>query len=171
MPPEMSFECLSLKSNGDAFDEQFLVGPPSDRELGRPRRMGLSLRPKLSRQNASRTNALEHRLRYADCAYSSNSTDAGYPCEVVGYLADPVTDGFPQDDLYATALASNAYIFGAYKELGEILCAACTSRWFSRAGQQKSVVGSRSFWEKITCSPAFSRLLAHNLDEPRASLG
>jgi hypothetical protein len=66
----------------------------------------------------ARTNALEHRLRYADCAYSSNSTDAGYPCEVVGYLADPVTDGFPQDDLYATALASNAYIFGAYKELG-----------------------------------------------------
>jgi hypothetical protein len=66
----------------------------------------------------ARANATAHQLRYADCDYASNLVDVGYPCEVVGYLADPVTAGYPQDDIYAVTLASNAYIFGAYKELG-----------------------------------------------------
>jgi hypothetical protein len=63
-------------------------------------------------------NAKRHQLKYSDCAYPDKQSDKGYPCEVIGYLADPITKDFPQDNLFSVTLASNAYIFGAYKELG-----------------------------------------------------
>jgi hypothetical protein len=66
----------------------------------------------------SMVNARRHQLKYIDCAYPDKQTDKGYPCEVIGYLTEPVTTEFPQDNLFSVTLASNAYIFGAYKELG-----------------------------------------------------
>jgi len=62
--------------------------------------------------------AQDRQLRYTDCQYSGGVGDVGYPCEVVGYMADPTTAFFPQDDIWSMGLASNAYMYGAYKELG-----------------------------------------------------
>jgi hypothetical protein len=57
-------------------------------------------------------------LHYEDCFWLPAAADPGYPCEVVTYLAKPSTKKFPQDTTVAVTLNSNAYIFGAYKELG-----------------------------------------------------
>jgi Patatin-like phospholipase len=60
----------------------------------------------------------EPKLTYEQCAATGAKIDPGYPCEVVTYLANPSTHNFPQDSTATVTLSSNAYIFGAYKELG-----------------------------------------------------
>ena len=66
----------------------------------------------------ARVQALTHQLNYAECASASDLNDPGYPCEVIAHLAGPASAAFPEDSMYAVQLSSNAYIFGAYKELG-----------------------------------------------------
>jgi hypothetical protein len=73
--------------------------------------------PKGNSLEAAAAKARLGQLRYDECDYAGGS-NAGYPCEVIGYLANPVSANFPQDNLWSMGLASNAYMYGAYKELG-----------------------------------------------------
>jgi hypothetical protein len=58
--------------------------------------------------------ARNKQLRFEDCSDGLKN----YPCEVISYLASNGTNAFPQGSTVAVTLNTNAYIYGAYKELG-----------------------------------------------------
>jgi hypothetical protein len=87
----------------------YILKPVLNRAAAAPSGIGLE---------AAAAKARDRQLHYEDCQFSGGAGDVGYPCEVVGYVADPVTASFPQDNIWSMGLASNAYMYGAYKELG-----------------------------------------------------
>jgi hypothetical protein len=58
--------------------------------------------------------AARHQLDYSTCG----SVGRSYPCEVITYLSNPSVQDFPQDSVVGVTFNSNAFIYGAYKELG-----------------------------------------------------
>jgi len=58
--------------------------------------------------------AARHRLDFSTCG----SMERSYPCEVITYLSNPSVHNFPQDSVVGVTFNSNAFIYGAYKELG-----------------------------------------------------
>lgn len=55
-----------------------------------------------------------HELSFTQCAPGIDT----YPCEVIAYIAKYRPQQFPEDGTTTITLNSNAYIYGAYKELG-----------------------------------------------------
>jgi Patatin-like phospholipase len=63
--------------------------------------------------------AAKHQLEYSTCG----SVNLSYPCEVITYLSNPAVRDFPQDSVVGITFNTNAFIYGAYKELGRYYAA------------------------------------------------
>lgn len=85
----------------------------------------------------------------------TTQTSAGYPCEVLSYLASSGHRGsaFPQEDTVWLSAISSPYIYGAYRDLGIYYAKALRVQTLGD-GKQQLQIDYSSYWNEDAARPA-----------------